>query len=316
MRKIFKAISILFDALCNSAYWMFRDLKYGVFTRNLDNLLNRLLVAGHVLEKGITMPNRRLGFGQDVVLTLMDFSNQCISKYGKDYAQLQYALEDLEEYLLIHEENNYELPERITDGIKALLKYKTEKLVPSKEFTPEVYFRECKDYKEFAAQRHSVRNFTNREIPEDLLNNALQLAISSAPSACNRQSIRVKVASREKKDMILQLQNGNRGFGHLVNKLLVVTGEQTAWNYDCRSSCFIDGGIFTMNLLLALHYYKICACTLNAHLSRSRQKELREIVGMKNSEIPIVFIAIGLPAQSFTIASSRRLPFNDIVSYV
>ena len=315
MNKVIKIFSIFFDAFFNAIYWLYRDLKYGAFTRNKEDLLNRLLVAGHVLEKGITMPNRRLGFGQEVVKTVIKMCNKCISKYGNDYNQLQFALDDLEEFLLIHKENNYELPQEITNGIQALLKYKNHELIPSREYTPKTYFQKCYDFKDFAIQRHSVRYFSDEIIPNDLLNEVMKLAIT-APSACNRQSIRVKIVSGVKKDRILKLQNGNRGFGQLVNKLLVVTSEQTAWNYKFRTSAFLDGGIFTMNLLYSLHYHKICACTLNAHLNRKKTKVLREITGMKKSEIPIVFIAIGMPAESFRIASSRRLDVKNIVSYV
>lgn len=315
MKKLFKAISIIWETLCNSIYWFFRDLRYGAFTRNRDDVLNRLLVAGHVLEKGITMPNRRLGFGQDVVKIVIELSNKCISKYGKDIPQLQFALSDLEEYLMIHNDNNFKLPNSIVEGIQNLLKYKDDELIPSKEFTSDTFFEKCNDFKDFAYQRHTVRYFSEGNVPEDLLRKAMALA-TTAPSACNRQSIRVKVLSGECKERTLQLQNGNRGFGHLVNKLLVITSEQTAWDHIFRTSAYLDAGIFTMNLLYSLHYYKICACTLNAHLSRKKVTELRKIAKMKNSEIPIVFIAIGMPAESFKIASSRRLDAKEIASYV
>lgn len=315
MNKLVKVASIIVEACSNSIYWLFRDLKYGAFTRNREDLLNRLLVAGHVLEKGITMPNRRLGFGQDVVKVVIELCNKCISKYGNDIPQLQFAINDLEEYLMVHKENNYELPGNITDGIQKLLSYGNKELIPSKEYTKETFFCGYKDFKDFAYQRHSVRFFSNENVPEDLLRKVMELA-TSAPSACNRQSIRVKVLSGEKKEQVLQLQNGNRGFGHFVNKLLVVTSEQTAWDYCYRTSAYLDGGIFTMNLLYSLHYYKICACTLNAHLSRKRINKLREIAKMKKSEFPIVFIAIGMPAESFKIASSRRLDAQEIVSFI
>ena len=35
------------------------------FVRNKQSLLASLLVVSHVLEKGITMPERRLGFGYE-----------------------------------------------------------------------------------------------------------------------------------------------------------------------------------------------------------------------------------------------------------
>ena len=71
-----------------------------------------------------------------------------------------------------------------------------------------------------------------------------------------------------------------------------------------------------MNLLYALHYYHICACTLNAHLSIKKQKQLRKIVGMKPAEIPICFIGIGMPTEKMRIAKSRRLSLGQVLDFV
>ena len=71
-----------------------------------------------------------------------------------------------------------------------------------------------------------------------------------------------------------------------------------------------------MNLLYALHYFKICACTLNAHLNVRKQAKLRKIVGMEKAEIPVCFIAIGKPKERMRIAKSRRLALRNILKFV
>lgn len=122
--------------------------------------------------------------------------------------------------------------------------------------------------------------------------------------------------SDEKKDEVIGLQNGNRGFGEDIGQMLVVTSNQIDWDADFRTSAYLDGGIFTMNLLYALHYYHICACTLNAHLSIKKQKKLREITGMKPAEIPVCFIGIGMPTEKMRIAKSRRLSIEQVLHFV
>ena len=87
------------------------------------------------------------------------------------------------------------------------------------------------------------------------------------------------------------------------------------WNFQFRTSAFLDGGIFTQNLLYALHYHKIAACTMNAELSPKSIEKLRCLIGFKQTEIPIVFIAIGIPPATFKYAGSQRINLEKIYEF-
>lgn len=95
-----------------------RDVKYGMLTRNRDDLENRLLVGGHIIEKGITMPNRRYGFGLGVVQLVESMCNKYMDKYGTDNEQLQFAIDDLREYLQIHKTSGHDLPKEVVSGLE------------------------------------------------------------------------------------------------------------------------------------------------------------------------------------------------------
>lgn len=310
--QICNCFLMIINALISHIYWYYRDVRYSILNRGKEDLLNRLLVAGHVVEKGITMPNRRYGFGKDVIRLLIMFCNKCIKQYGTEYNQLQLALDDLYEYRRIHIENNYELPSDILFGIENLMCYKITENISCKEYTIKEFFSECNDFKDFAYSRHTSRYFSGG-VDKDIIFKAVELA-KTAPSACNRQSIRVKVVSGNKKEELLNLQNGNRGFGDTIGQILLITSNQADWDYNFRTSAYLDGGIFTMNLLYALHYYKVCACTLNAHFSIKKQKKLRQITGLEKSEIPICLIAIGMPQANMMIAKSSRLDTENIIT--
>lgn len=145
---------------------------------------------------------------------------------------------------------------------------------------------------------------------------AIRLA-QTAPSACNRQATRVKIISSEKgKKLCQSLQHGNRGFGDKADKWLLVTTELGDWAHNQVEMGYIDAGIFTMNLLYALHYYGFVACTLNAHLEVSQRKELYKGLGIPESELPAAFIVIGNPAKSFMVPKSSRLSLDDIVQEI
>lgn len=301
-----------------SFYWIKYDLLlYCSDSKTKESQLTGLMITSHVLEKGITMPSRRLGFGYPRVRGIIRQCNDCISKYGCESAEVQSALDDLYEYLHIHESSNFQLPEDIDTGIRQLIKqthFTGNSL--SAVVTKDDYFKPVTDFKQFVYQRHSVRNYGNKEIDMDLICKVLRLA-QTAPSACNRQSVRVKVISdKMKKETVLNLQNGNRGFGHLADKILLITSEQGAWSYKTRTSAYLDAGIYTMNLLYALHYYKLCACTLNCHLSVSEMKKLRKILDIPTSELPIVFISVGYAPDRFMVAKSQRLDVERIIKII
>ena len=271
-----------------------------------------LLVAGHVLEKGITMPNRRLGFGYERVRGLIAKCRKNIAKYGPNHVEIQSAISDLEQYYLIHQQNQYLLPSDIVDGIHEMLKYKRYETRQCFSSTPVDYFKKTNEFEEFSRQRHSLRWFSNEELNDEDILKAIRLA-QTAPSACNRQSCKLYVVKdADKKQAILRLQNGNRGFGCLADRIILVTSDMRSWNCRYPTAPYVDAGIFTMNLLYAFHYYKIGACTLNAHLTWFAKRKLKKIVGYSEPEIPVLFIAIGNVPPEFMVNGSQRVETSDI----
>lgn len=317
---MYKILRFMFHAVhlfCHSFYWIIHDLLYSNDSESRESRLAGLMITSHVLEKGITMPDRRLGFGYSRVRGIIMQCNECINKYGSQSIEVQSTLNDLYEYLQIHNVSNFQLPEDIITGIKKLMEYKeTDKNSLSSVFTKDEYFKSVSNFEQFAYQRHSVRNYADEEVEMDIIYKVLRLA-QTAPSACNRQSVRVKViADKEKIEAVLGLQNGNRGFGHLADKLLLIASEQGAWNYKTRTSAYLDTGIYTMNLLYALHYYRLCACTLNCHLTINKMNKLRSILSMPPSELPIVFISVGRATNQFMVAKSHRLDVEQVVTII
>ena len=297
-------------------YWFKWDIMKSSVVRNEKSDLTNLVVSSHVLEKGITMPERRLGFGYAIVRGLIRDCADGINKYTENHMEIQICLKDLEQYLRIHESADYRLPNDIVTGINTLLQDKLYDTKACYNTNRSEYFNRTADFSEFAHQRHSVRWYSDEKIDEDTIVRAIKLA-QTAPSACNRQSIKVYVIdSEEKKQQVLKLQNGNRGFGHKADKILLITSDMKCWSYRSRSSAYLDAGIFTQNLLYALHYYNICACTLNASVDRKTRKKIQSIIGHDESEIAIVFISIGKAPDQFMVAGSQRINTQQICKFI
>lgn len=298
-------------------YWKSYDIQYNNKKCGKEAALTTLLILTHVLEKGLTMPNRRLGFGQPRVRELIRNCKECITLFGSESIEIQEAIKDLIEYKNIHIEANYSIPNDIIADVETLSKYVNSytmhnNLVLSKD---EV-FNKCTSFYELAHKRRTIRNFLDVPVENEILRKCIELA-QTAPSACNRQSTRVTIVeSKEKIDCVVKLQNGNRGFGHLANKYLLISSEQGAWDITQKRSAYIDAGIFCMNLLYALHDNGIAACTLNAHLEPYEIEELRDVLSIPQSEVPIVFIAVGYPPEKMMVAKSQRKGVNDICRIV
>lgn len=293
------------------------QLFSSTYVQNKYTSLADILVTSHVLEKGITMPKRHLGFGYDRVRDIIKNLNRIIKRWGADHVEVQAALIDLKQYLDIHNDANFELPSDIRKSIEKLVKKITIDDDNCFVITKEEYFKQTSNFFEFANSRHSVRWFADTPVDEEKLLSAIKLA-QTAPSACNRQATRVKIiSSPEAKELCCSLQNGNRGFGDKADKWLLITTDLHDWSQKIALSMgYIDAGIFTMNLLYSLHYYGFVACTLNANIDIKDFKKFQDGLRLPESEIPVVFIVVGNPTENFMIPKSRRLNLEDIIQKI
>lgn len=285
--------------------------------KNQDKLTGHIIASYHVVEKGLTMPETRLGFGRENLEYLINLCKIFIRKYGKEDFQVMHAISVVLEYKEFHKEHNYALDTTLLDKIKELASM-VEDVSPNHQqiVTNENYFSEVNSsFDKFSESRKSIRNYTNEDIPLETIKAAVKLA-QNAPSACNRQTVKVHVVSEpDKVQEVLRLQAANRGFGHLANKAIIVTCELGVFHgLRERNAGFVDGGLLAMNLLYALHYYKIAACTLNCSLSIKTEKKIKKICNIKESESLVLMICCGIPPQEFNFASSTRYPVDHILS--
>lgn len=320
IKKIFP-ISISLELFLE--YWKdyFRYTRQsGVFhfiSNSQDKALGNIIADYHVVEKGLTMSETRLGFGKQKIEKLINHCNDYIKKYDKNHPQFRQAISVLSEYVKFHEKHKHTLDKDLVNKINTLidaLKVNTSQQIKT---TKEAYFKYANaSFDKFSDSRRSVRNYSEEEITDDEIVNAVSIA-SKAPSSCNRQICRVHVIKeKDKVEEILNIQGGNRGFGHLANRAIVVTADLAYCHgvYE-RNMAYVDGGIFAMNLLNGLHFNKILACPLNCYFSRRKDKKLRKLIPVKSSEVFIVMMSCGKPKENFEIALSYRTPLDQIVNF-
>ena len=276
----------------------------------------RIIMAYHVLEKGLTMPHRHLDFGHSAVLNLIRLVEDFEKRFGVADAQVEHAIGCVKEYLEIHDLSNFDTSndEAYWNRIKTFCSLHAN--VPSSKqikITREQFFSyNDASFPVFARSRHTSRHYEG-VVDIKRIKSAVELAMT-APSACNRQFVKVYcVSNHEIRDEIFKLQNGNRGFGSAADKLLVVTADLCGnrWAEE-RNDLYTNAGIFIMNLCYALHYNKIVHCILNWSVSPQNDVSGHDLLGIPENEAITAVLACGNAPDNFLVAASPRKKLTDI----
>ena len=270
-----------------------------------------IVMGYHVLEKGLTMPRRRLGFGKGAVVHLMSLVASFESRFGAD-PQVEHAVGVLRAYRELHREWPEPMPR-----LDAFLAARGGVPAAVEPHVTRAAFFAAKDapFPEFAASRHVCRHFAG-PVPRKMVEKAVEIA-ATAPSACNRQHARVHVVDDPAlRDSIFALQGGTRGFGQDADKVLVVTADLSVvrWSWE-RHDCYVNGGIFVLNLCYALHYLGVAHCILHWSVPPEADRRAHELLGIPRNEAIVQVIACGAPPEEFDVAASPRLVASEIISW-
>ncbi|SFC85649.1 Nitroreductase [Nocardioides terrae] len=250
----------------------------------------------HRVEKGFSLPETKRPFGVRATPALnRALANADAADDALFVTEAKEVLEALEQW-----NENGVLDERIAPRGDAL---------PVNPLDPETLAT-------FITSRHSIRDFDQRPVDRALVTEAVRLATYS-PSVCNRQGFRAYYFDdRADIDRILEIHDGSRGFGSRVPGLFIVTWDIRAFETALeRNQGWIDGGLFSMTLLLALHGLGLGAVPLNWSRLNAATDELRERAALPDHENVVMLIAAGHPAEGYRVARSTRRPMSQILRF-
>jgi nitroreductase len=284
--------------------------------KDAASLKSWILQDKHRIEKGLSLPSPRRGFGLNVLLRLHKNLQDYLAIHEKDYvyyigvgAYRAYA-----EYHSVHyEELSLEITHLI-DVYSGDFSDEQTSVVGLKSISKSTI--DSSTLSDFYESRASCRKFKkDTRIAEDKLYEAVRIA-KHTPSVCNRQPWRVHFFSEGKVKEILSLQNGNVGFGDEVPYIAVVTCDLKAFYAPSeRNQAFVDGGLFSMSFLLALHSLDIKACSLNWCDTFGVRRKFSKLGVVDNSEVVIMIIAFGYAEDDATCAKSPRLNTTNFLKF-
>ena len=223
-------------------------------SQNPECMATEMRILVHAIEKGMSLPECKAGFGKEKVLKLIDLYN--------NYSKMENKKD--EQVLLL-----------VKSVLACYVKFQAQKgvtidFIPQEflENTPkntqtgavEIKVHNSTNFSDIAHGRHSCRAFADKPVPADLIKKIVSLA-QTAPSACNRQATRVYACTeREKIDRIFAIHGGIRGFSKPA-VIFAITGDLTLYlNEYERNTVFVDGGIYLMNLLYSIDSLGLASC--------------------------------------------------------
>lgn len=272
----------------------------------------------HAIEKGLALRHPKKGFGVQRISKLIDVTDNYIKNHGLDETTT-ITFATLHEYSEFEKGNEAENP--VLNKIRTFFKThgyngpKTglggTKNISKSDVTQHLNF----DFDSFFKSRFSTRDFTTEPVDPEILQQAIQTALHT-PSVCNRQAWKVYLidpANHELRNKFLNVQNGNKGFGEYMGALLIITGKLSSFFAYERNQVYVDGGMFAMSVVLALHSKGLGTCCLNTSYTAKKNEAFREVMKMDDDCVPIMFIAVGHLKDNYKVAVSQRKPISAVV---
>lgn len=303
----------LYDARC---YWNHSSLRQ--YSRTQAGLQARIFILSHCIEKGLSHPSPRLRFGQQHLDNLLVDLTEYIAGFGHDLTTAV-GLDVLAAYCRLHEQQGIRL-EALESALLKMRAARQDGLCSGEAggsvpvTRAEIYATGKMDIEAFLKSRHSIRQFDADPVEKELIEKAVSLAITT-PSICNRQMWKARVFREpDRKQAILALQGGNRGFSEQIDTIMIVTCDlQCCMSVGERNQAWIGGGMFSMTLALALHSLGLGACCLSWPAKKEQDRLLRKLIQLPEAEVVIMLIAVGHIPERLSVARSARKSLEKIL---
>lgn len=297
-----------------------KTAAFSVFDDDYEQVVSRIMYNVHALEKGLARNvDRRLGFG---IKALSNLSDAMVVYRSRGYDENLFAYVEgvsvIQRYLELHEREEHDLGHLLDvispDLLQPDAKEATSCMAGVKMICKaDKRDNSSKSFYDLAQGRSSVRDFSGRPIDSSKVMAAIRNA-EKTPSVCNRQGWRVYWV--EDAEIARQVLVHQRGFGYpqMPAVLLTITVSNNTYLSPVeRNQAYVDGGLFAMSVLYGLEYEGLAAVPLNAMMYYRDQEAVRELLKIDESEVFIMFIAVGDFMDECLVPVSDRKSLHGFV---
>lgn len=297
---------------------------------NESEVKNGMLLAVHRIEKGLGLENCTPGHSADVAFELLRRMQAYIEagynineyafresvavlntyiKYQRDYGDPAWKpLKKLvQDFKNIQEQIGDELFQSIVDTMNA-----GANKIPLQTLETGIDF----DFESFISSRHSMRMYRNEEINTADMKRVIELA-NKAPSACNRQPVRVYFANNpEKVTQIDDLITGSLGFKGKTPNYCLVTVDRAQFKRDEQFQWYINGGIYLSFLVLAMHSLGIGSCIMQWKAFHTNESKLKKLACISENEAIVAIVGCGYYSNNTTCICAERKGVEDTLKFI
>jgi nitroreductase len=169
------------------------------------------------------------------------------------------------------------------------------------------------DIFELIKQRRSIRAYTNKDVPDEIVEQLIDAA-TWAPSAGNVQPWEfVVVKDTETKNRLFQAAGNQKSVVSAPVVIVVCADLNRAKQiYGSRGEnlyCIQDTAAATQNILLVAHELGLSTCWIGAF----EEKAVAKVINAPKNVRPLVMIPVGYGAQTGRVRSQR--PINEVVHH-
>lgn len=270
------------------------------------------MLLAHALEKGMGLPNPRPKFGKEKAIKLIKLLEEyCdgfhdLNRYA--FAEsvsilgsyFQFTDNDMSSYL-----DRYQSLKQKVNLLPAGNIYVEDITAIYSEF-------EISQAENFMLLRHSIRSFEKQCVDDELICKILSLA-NHAPSACNRQPVKVYITNElSMVDKVSSLIPGNIGFEDEVPNWVIVTVDRRMFGTNEVLQWYVNGGIYLSYLVEAMHAYHIGSCIFQIPLTHPNSQKLYKLISIPKNEAIIAGVGFGYAKSKNKFLSATRRPVDEV----
>ena len=303
LKRIYRRIRWEIFLCVEQCRCLFED--YGIIRRFVyyekhPNIMRKyayLRACCHVMDKGMEVDNWEPGHGKSLYDAAIITRNQIKDVFEKDDA-FKWVNSVINEYECAQKSQHVNR-NRCNETLNSDISISEE---------------EKKAFEKILKQRTSCRNFIKKDIPQDILENMVRLAIE-APVGCCRQTVRFYIIKDP--DIIEKISEHVSGMTcfSTIPCIVMVYAFSAAYVVNDRRMQYIDASLAIENFVLAATAYNLGSTICNFSSAKKKdEQEVAKILHIDNTLSPVVAIALGYPSS--VPRKPTRMNISHFVKYL